>query len=109
MGNKWNNKWERYLCGTVLLSSLLLQRNKSSNGNLVILGIPGSSDSKESAVVLETQVWSLYQEDALEKGVATHSSICLENSMDRGEEPGKLESLGSQKVTHSTEQLSLVL
>ena len=33
----------------------------------------------------ETWVQSLSQEDPLEKGMATHSSIlCLENSMDRG-------------------------
>ena len=33
----------------------------------------------------ETQVQSLDQEDPLEKGMATHSSIsCLENSMDKG-------------------------
>ena len=30
------------------------------------------------------QVRSLGQEDPLEKGMATYSSICLENSMDRG-------------------------
>ena len=32
----------------------------------------------------EMRVQSLGQEDALEKEVATHSSICLENPMDRG-------------------------
>ena len=32
----------------------------------------------------ETRVPSLGQEDPLEKGMAVHSSICLENSMDRG-------------------------
>ena len=33
----------------------------------------------------ETQVQCLDQEDPLEKGMATHSSIsCLENSMDKG-------------------------
>ena len=31
----------------------------------------------------ETQVPSLGLEDPLEKGMATHSSICLENSVDR--------------------------
>ena len=30
------------------------------------------------------QVLSLGQEDPLEKGMATHSSICLKNFMDRG-------------------------
>ena len=39
-------------------------------------------------VVLETPVWSLVQEDPLEKGMATHSSkSCLENSMDRRDNP----------------------
>ena len=32
----------------------------------------------------ETQVQPLYQEDSLEKDMATHSNPCLENSMDRG-------------------------
>ena len=32
----------------------------------------------------ETQVHFLGQEDPLEKGMITHSSSCLENSMDRG-------------------------
>ena len=32
----------------------------------------------------EIQVRSLGQEDHLKKGMATHSSSCLENSMDKG-------------------------
>ena len=36
---------------------------------------PGGSDSKASAYNRETQVRSLGQEDPLEKGMATHSSI----------------------------------
>ena len=35
----------------------------------------GSSDSKESAFTVETRVWSLGQEDPLEKGMVTYSSI----------------------------------
>ena len=38
-------------------------------------GFPGGSDGKEFACMQETQVWSLGQEDPLEKGMATHSSI----------------------------------
>ena len=37
--------------------------------------IPGGSDGKESACNQETWVWSLGQEDPLEKGITTHSSI----------------------------------
>ena len=44
----------------------------------------------------ETQVLSLGQEDALEKGMATHSSI-LAWRIPWTEEPGGLQSMGSQK------------
>ena len=40
---------------------------------------------RNPSAVLEIQVWSLSQEDPLEKGMATHSSIfAWRNSMDRG-------------------------
>ena len=38
-------------------------------------GFPGSSDGKKSTAMQETPVQSLGQEDPLEKGMATHSSI----------------------------------
>ena len=47
----------------------------------------------------ETQVQSLDWEDALEKGMAAHSSI-LAWKIPWTEEPGKLQSRGSQKVGH---------
>ena len=52
-------------------------------------GFPGGSVVKNlpaNAGMQAMQVWSLNQEDSLEEGIATHSSIhsCLENSMDRG-------------------------
>ena len=55
-------------------------------------GFPSDSVVKNLTAKQETQVWSLGQEDPLEKGMATHSSIflffplqysCLENPMDR--------------------------
>ena len=39
---------------------------------------------KNLPAMQEIQVQSLDQEDPLEKGMATHSNSCLENSMDRG-------------------------
>ena len=45
----------------------------------------------------ETQVWSLGWEDPLEKGMATHSSI-LAWRIPWTEEPGRLQSMGSQRV-----------
>ena len=45
----------------------------------------------------ETQVQSLGEEDPLEKGTATHSSI-LALEIPWTEEPGGLQSMGSQRV-----------
>ena len=39
------------------------------------MGFPGGSDGKESAAMWEIQVQSPSQEDPLEKGMATQSSI----------------------------------
>ena len=47
----------------------------------------------------ETQVQSLGWEDPLEKGMATHSSILVWR-IPWAEEPGRLQSMGSQKVRH---------
>ena len=60
---------------------------------------PGGSDGKESACNRETQVWSLGWEDPLEKGMPTHSSI-LAWRIPWTEEPGRLQSMGSQRVRH---------
>ena len=47
----------------------------------------------------ETQVQSLDLEDPLEKGMATHSSIFAWRIL-WTEEPGRLQSMGSQRVAH---------
>ena len=39
------------------------------------MGFPGDSAIKNLPAMQETQVWSLGQEDTLEKGMATHVSI----------------------------------
>ena len=49
--------------------------------------------------VLQTWVWSLDQEDAPEKTMATHSSI-LAWRISWTEEPSGLQSMGSQRVRH---------
>ena len=48
----------------------------------------------------ETWVWSLGQEDLLQKGMATHSSI-LSWRILWTVEPGGLQSMGSQRVVHN--------
>ena len=47
----------------------------------------------------EIQVQSLHQEDPLEKEIATHSSI-LVWKIPWTEDPGRLQSLGPQRVGH---------
>ena len=49
---------------------------------------------------LDMQVRSLGGEDPLEEEMATHSSI-LALRIPRTEEPGRLQSLGSQRVEHN--------
>ena len=55
--------------------------------------------AKNQPVVQETWVWSLDWEDPLEKQKATHSSILVWR-IPWTEEPGRLQSMGSQKVGH---------
>ena len=72
--------------------------------------IPGVSTANSASLVAptvenpsimqETQVHSLGQENLLEKGMATHSSI-LAWRIPWTEEPGRLQSLGLQRVGHS--------
>ena len=52
---------------------------------------------KNQPAMQETGVRSLGREDSLEKGMATHSSI-LAWEMPWTEEPGGLQSMGSQRV-----------
>ena len=54
---------------------------------------------KNLSAMWETQVLSLDQEDPLEKGMATHSSI-LAWRISWTEETGGLQSIGSQRVGH---------
>ena len=54
---------------------------------------------KRLPTMRETRVQSLGQEDLLEKEMATHSSI-LAWKIPWMEEPGRLQSMGSQRVRH---------
>ena len=58
------------------------------------MGFPGGSEGMQ-----ETWVRSLGQEDPLEKEMQTHSSILAWRIL-WTEEPGELQSMGSQKVGH---------
>ena len=54
---------------------------------------------KNPPAMEETRIQSLGREDPLEKGMATHSSI-LAWRIPWTEEPGKLQSMGLQRVGH---------
>jgi len=62
-------------------------------------GLPGGLVVKNLLAKQETWVRSLGWEDPLEKEMATHSSI-LVWELPWTEEPGRLYSMGSQRVKH---------
>ena len=64
------------------------------------MGFPGGPDGKESACNAGNLGSIPGWEDPLEKGMAPHSSI-LAWKIPQTEEPGRLQSMGSQKVGHS--------
>ena len=64
------------------------------------MGFPAGSDGKETAYKAGDPGLNPGQEDPLEKGMATHSSI-LAWRIPWTEEPGQLQSMGSQKVGHN--------
>ena len=55
---------------------------------------------KNLPAMLEIQVWSLGQEESLEMEMATHSRI-LPWEIPWTEEPGRLQSTGSQRIGHN--------
>ena len=56
---------------------------------------------KRLPTMWETQVRSLGQEDPLEKAMATHSSTLAWKNL-WTEKPGRLQSMGSQRVEHAS-------
>ena len=100
---KWENRYE----------STILEQNSSYKGRVwqqlwcfrasqVALVVKNLQPKQETH---ETWVRSLGREDCLEKGMATHSSV-LAWRIPRGEEPGGLQSTGSQKVGHNWSDLA---
>ena len=63
---------------------------------------------KDLPAMQETWVWFLGWEDPLEKEIVTHSSI-LAWKIPWREEPGRLQSLGSQRVRHNWATNALTL
>ena len=81
---------------SLMMHSLLLRFEATL---MHFLAPPGGSVVKNPPARLETWVRSLGREDPLEKGMATHSRI-LAWRIPWTEEPGGLQSIGSQRVRH---------
>ena len=64
------------------------------------MGFPGGSAVKNLLAVQETRVQSLGWEDIPEEGMASHFSF-LAWRIPWTEEPGRLQSMGSQRVGHN--------
>ena len=75
------------------------QKNYTNKVLMTQISFTGGSGGKESPCMQETWVQSLGQEDSLEKEMATHSSI-LAWRIPWTEEPGGLQSMGSQRVRY---------
>ena len=75
---------------------------------IIFLGFPGGSAVKNLLAMQEpqeTKVWSLGQEDPLEEGMVTHSSILVWR-IPWTEEPGELLSMGLERVGHNWNDLT---
>ena len=80
------------ICGFPILPALFLVAYGTSQVALVVKNQPAMQEQQE------TWVQSLGQENPLEEGLATHSSI-LPWRIPWTEEPGGLQSMGSQSRT----------
>ena len=92
-----NHRWNR---GPLQWNHVVLtsgSSRKSSLGDFFFYLVPQMI--KNLPAMQETWVWSPGQEDPLEKGMATHSSI-LAQRIPWTEEPGRLQSVRSQRVGH---------
>ena len=71
----------------------------------IVTGFPGGSEVKKLPAKLETQIWSQGQQDPVEKGMVTHSSI-LAWEIPWREEPGELYSPWGGRESDMTEWLN---
>ena len=93
--NDWN------LGGTLGDQILTFRHQKGPQGTKINASTfpDGSADKKNLPAMQETQARPLGWENSLEKGMATHSRI-LAWRIPWTEKPGRLRSIGSQRVGH---------
>ena len=83
-----------YACAHVYMTDVVCMY---TNMYACVNSFPGGSEVKNLVAMQETWVQSLGQEDPLEKRMATYSSILAWRIL-WTEEPGGLQSMGSQRV-----------
>ena len=86
----------KYLLFSSAPLAMLHKRSRFLSESESHQGFPGGSDGKESTC----NAGDLGREDPLEKEMATHSST-LALKIPWTEEPGGLQSMGSQRVGHN--------
>ena len=99
----WAEHWGVFPASGIL-ESLLCDHTRLTLYSHVLFGVVHSASVvaqmvKRLPTMRETRVQSLGWEDPLEKEMATHSSI-LAWKIPWTEEPGRLQSMGSQRVEH---------
>jgi len=111
--------WIRVSCIAGRFFTVWATREARHPGNMVpfiiwvipgthIMGFPGGASGKDPPMqeTEEMRVWSQGQEDPLEEGTATHSSIFAWR-IPQTEESGGLRSMGLQRVRHDWSYLSM--
>ena len=93
----------KYICGMCFLEDEVLHIKDSLpmlfKSPSVLFSFVGGSEGKASACNAGDLVRSLGQEDPLKKEMATHSST-LAWIIPWTEKPGRLQSMGSQRIGH---------
>ena len=100
--DEWIKKsWCIYVCilYKLFLRIIIKEATLSSSFFIRLMVSLVAQRSKGLPLIQKTWVRSLGREDPLEKEMATHSSI-LAWRIPRMEEPGGLQSMGSQRVGH---------
>ena len=90
----------RCVSNPLLWTPLLFLHSTFPSLYAICMGYPGGSEVKNLSATQETWVQSPDREDPLEKEMATHSST-LARKIPWMEEPGRLQTMGSQRVRHN--------
>ena len=92
----WNPEWKFGGCREFELN---IKEEETEVFAKEVEGFPGDSEGKESAYNAGRPRFNPWVEDSPEKEMATHASILVWR-LPSTQEPGRLQSIGSQRVGH---------